>query len=322
MVRTSSRNPILGDLNRSGWVEALRSPFLLEADRSFLLARFANNFSGVILSLIVDIGQCYLYMKTIERAHTPAKLWEVIPLGDSFKKALETVDEHLEYWPEHMINKVKQRLTKIWQYLIRMRKLRTALRPAIVNINKKVERREAVREREALAAAQIEKQIKKELLERLAQNTYGEIYNFAPEAFEQVLDEQTQPDAFYEEEYVEGEYDDMPGDLEDLSGDDQEEDGEDDGWDEDDMMAGISGSDSEEEPIFGADGRPARDSDDDQIGDSDDERLQPPKAKKPKLDLPSKPRSTARASKKTSSRKPKRHIEIEMETEPAQTSRH
>lgn len=264
-------------------------------------------------------------MKTIERAHTPAKLWEVIPLGDSFKKALEKVDEQLEYWPEHMINKVKQRLTKIWQYLIRMRKLRTALRPQIVNINKKVERREAVREHEALAAAQIEKQIKSELLERLAQNTYGDIYNFAPEAFEQVLDEQTQPDAFYEEEYVEGEYDDMPGDLEDLSGDD-EEDGEggsdDDAWDEDGMMAGLDGSDSEEEPIFGADGRDARDSDDDQEGDSDDERLQPPKAKKAKTTASAKSSKAAKPAKRTPARKVRRpHVEIEMETEPAQTSR-
>lgn len=255
-------------------------------------------------------------MKTIERAHTPAKLWEVIPLGDSFKKALEMVDENLQYWPEHMVNKVKQRLTKIWQYLIRMRKLRNSLRPQIVNINKKVERREAVREREALAAAQIEKQIKKELLERLAQDTTGEIYNFAPEAFEQVLDEQTQPDEFFEEEYVEGEYDDMPGDLEDLSGD--EEGGSDDeAWDEDGLMAGLDGSDSEEEPIFGADGRDARDSDDDQEGDSDDERLQPPKAKKAKTTASSKPSS----SKKAPTRKTRRpHVEIEMETEPAETN--
>lgn len=261
-------------------------------------------------------------MKTIERAHTPAKLWEVIPLGDSFKKALETVDEHLEYWPEHMINKVKQRLTKIWQYLIRMRKLRTALRPQIVNINKKVERREAVREREALAAAQIEKQIKKELLERLAQDTTGEIYNFAPEAFESMLDEQTQPDEFYEEEYVEGEYDDLPGDLDDLPGDsDAEEDGE-EGWDEDGLMAGLDGSDSGEEPIFGDDGRDSRDSGDDQEGDSDDERLQPPKTKKPKLAASTKPKASSKAPKKTTVRRPKRHIEIEMETEPAQTSRH
>jgi len=249
-------------------------------------------------------------MKTIERAHTPAKLWEAVPLGENFKQALAMIDDHLQYWPDHMINKAKQRLTKIWQYLIRMRKLRQSLRPQVIGINKKVERREVVREREALAAAQIEKQIKKELLERLAQNTYGEIYNFAPEAFEQVLDEQTQPDEFYEEEYVEGEYDDMPGDLEDLPGDSED----DEAFDEDNLMAGLSGSDSEEEPTFGA---PQSD-EEDQEGHSDDERLQPPKTKKPKLAAaaaPSKPtKKTGRAGRRP-------HLEIEMEHEPAQTSR-
>lgn len=250
-------------------------------------------------------GQCYLYMKTIERAHLPSKLWEAIPLGDNFKNALEIIDHNLEYWPDHMVNKVKQRLTKIWQYLIRMRKLRQTLRPQVIAINKKVERREVVRERAALAAAQVEKQIKKELLERLAQGTYGEIYNFAPNAFESVLDEQTQADDFYEEEYVEGEYDDMPGDLEDLSGD-EEGDDDDDAWDEDNIMSGLNGSDSEEEPVFGAD-------DDDKPENDDEELYQPPKAKRPKM---------AASRPAVNKKKPRRpHLEIEMEHEPAQTSR-
>lgn len=150
-------------------------------------------------------GDCFLYVKTIERAHLPSQLWEKIPLGEDFKTALEIIDQNLMYWPESMINKVKQRFTKIWQYLIRMRKLRSKLRPKMVTINRKIERREKVREYKALVAAQVENQIKKELLERLAQNTYGEIYNFAPSAFSQVMDEQAEIER---EEYVEGEYDD------------------------------------------------------------------------------------------------------------------
>lgn len=37
------------------------------------------------------IGVLYLYMKTIERAHTPAKMWERIPLSNNYMQAIEQV---------------------------------------------------------------------------------------------------------------------------------------------------------------------------------------------------------------------------------------
>ena len=45
-------------------------------------------------------GVAYLYMKTIERAHSPAKLWERIKLSRNYAKALEIVSSELEFWPK------------------------------------------------------------------------------------------------------------------------------------------------------------------------------------------------------------------------------
>ena len=69
-------------------------------------------------------GDCYLYIKTIERAHTPKNLWEKIKLPSNYTKALELVSGELEHFPKYLVHRNKQRLTKIHQMLIRMRKLK------------------------------------------------------------------------------------------------------------------------------------------------------------------------------------------------------
>ena len=108
----------------------------------------------------------------------PSKLWERIKLSQSYAKALEQIDERLIYWPKFLIHKCKQRLTRLTQVAIRMRRLakeEERLGEKIVpKLAPKIRRREETRERKAEAAAKVERAIERELIERLRSGAYGD----------------------------------------------------------------------------------------------------------------------------------------------------
>ncbi|XP_038685340.1 protein MAK16 homolog [Tripterygium wilfordii] len=171
-------------------------------------------------------GVFYLYMKTIERAHMPNKLWERVKLPRNYEKALEIIDKHLMYWPKFLVHKTKQRLTKMTQMRIRMRKLALKTREKIMTVPRKEKKREARREEKAEKAAVLEKNIEKELLERLRRGVYGDIYNYPVNEYNKVLDldelqavSEDEEEAEPEIEYVEG-YDELEEeeDMEDFGG--------------------------------------------------------------------------------------------------------
>jgi protein MAK16 len=132
-------------------------------------------------------------MKTIERAHLPDQLWEKVKLPRNYQQALEIIDDTLEFWGKFQRHKCKQRLTKLHQMIIRQRKLKISDSHTMetqVRINKKYEKRETNREASALKAAQVERAIEKELLNRLKVGTfYKDIYNLDKKDFETKLDE-------------------------------------------------------------------------------------------------------------------------------------
>ncbi len=208
----------------------------------------------------------YLYMKTVERAHLPSKMWERIKLSNNYTKALEQIDERLIYWPKFLTHKCKQRLTRLTQVQIRMRRIAAEEErlgeKLVPKLAPKVRHRERARERKAEAAAKLERTIERELLERLRQGAYGEQpLNVSEVIWKKVLNAmEREGDGMRDEDMDEGidsdeeelnsededgekaveyvsdldESEEELGDLQDwLESDDEEEDEEDDSDDED-----------------------------------------------------------------------------------------
>ncbi|XP_013625686.1 PREDICTED: protein MAK16 homolog isoform X1 [Brassica oleracea var. oleracea] len=169
-------------------------------------------------------GVFYLYMKTIERAHMPKNLWERIKLPRNYEKALELIDKHLLYWPKLLQHKVKQRLNKMTQIRIRTRKLNLKTREKIMTMARRDIKREPRREEKALKAAQLEKSIETELLERLMKGVYPKILDYpelVTDVQKEVEVEEEEEEEEPEIEYVEG-YDELleevEEDIEDFYG--------------------------------------------------------------------------------------------------------
>jgi protein MAK16 len=165
-------------------------------------------------TVLEEEGVCFLHIKTAERAHSPKKQWEKFKLSRSYLEALGQIDEQLKYWPDHVINRCKQRLTKIKQMILRMRK--QSMREGsqrLVPIKKKTERREKTRELKAEAAAKVDLAIEKELLERLRQGTYGDIYNFSDkkkEEVDEVDEEEDEVETTFVEDFDEDDDEEAP----------------------------------------------------------------------------------------------------------------
>jgi hypothetical protein len=106
-------------------------------------------------------------------------------------------------------------------------------RPKLVGIKKKTDRREAVRERKALAAAHLERAIEKELLERLKSKAYGDApLNVNESVWTAILDKEKALERGEELEDEETEEEELEGEAEEE-------------WEEREFVSDVSESEDE-----------------------------------------------------------------------------
>jgi protein MAK16 len=274
--------------------------------------------NSLYATLKEENGKVYLCMKTVERAHSPKNLWEKVLLSRNYTKALAQLDEHLQYFPKVLLHRNKQRLTKIHQYLLRMRKIKlkelAGKKAKIVTApTRKVAQRESRREQKALVAAKITQKVEQELVDRLANGTYGDIYNFEQTTFHKALEQLEDEDENDLEEEVDtedesDEEESITEYVEDLNSE-EEDDMEEEEEDVEDLEYFGNGkwgqaSDDDDDDDDDDDEESSDESD-----DSDENKKSKRKTKKPSSSDPSSKK------KRPANRKRGSRIEIEYEEE-------
>jgi protein MAK16 len=127
---------------------------------------------------------------------------------------------------------------------LNVHKIETFHRPKLVGVKKKLDRREATRERKALSAAHLERSIEKELIERLKTKAYGDApLNVNESVWQAILDREKKGATAGKDkdlDLVDDETDEE--DEEELEA--EMEDNED--WDDREFVSDISGSEDED----------------------------------------------------------------------------
>ncbi|UKJ88667.1 hypothetical protein MACJ_001911 [Theileria orientalis] len=133
-------------------------------------------------TVIEDQGDLLLCLKRVERCHLPRDQWEKIKLSTSNRTGIAEIIEKTKVgFSSHLTEKCKKRFKRLKEVLSNMRSMALSKKVKVTPVKKKTDRRELIREKKAEIAAKLDRSIEQELLNRLNQGIYGELYNFEEE---------------------------------------------------------------------------------------------------------------------------------------------
>lgn len=144
-------------------------------------------------TVVLKKGQLFLVEKIVEYSHLPSKVFQHTLLDKNTGKAIEQIEQKLQFHSAFARDKCKLRHQRLIETLKRTRKMTLdTTRPKLVGIKKKLERRDAGRERKAEKMAKLEHSIEKELLNRLKLGVYPKdgVPNAQQESLEQALEQE------------------------------------------------------------------------------------------------------------------------------------
>mmetsp|Transcript_51275 Transcript_51275/g.104275 ORF Transcript_51275/g.104275 Transcript_51275/m.104275 type:complete len:216 (-) Transcript_51275:3518-4165(-) len=124
-------------------------------------------------------GIIVLYQKDNKNLNFPDKSWKKIILSRNYLKAIQQLDSNLAFWPKFLVHRIKQKLTKLTQVLIRKRI--NGIKKKIIpdkNVPSILYKRND--EYKKLKKIKIQKIIEHELINRLNFGVYGNIYSPCP----------------------------------------------------------------------------------------------------------------------------------------------